>query len=96
MQGIILGCTEIGLLVSDKDSPVPLFDTTALHAQAAVEQLPVDHLPGHGCRRVARHPPQQLAQPAYRRRVGQAVLRALDQFFRSRPGARAATWVVPP
>ncbi len=32
---------------------------------------------------------QQLAQPVYRRRVGQAILRALDQFFRSRPGARA-------
>jgi aspartate racemase len=38
-QGIILGCTEIGLLVSDKDSPVPLFDTTALHAQAAVDWM---------------------------------------------------------
>jgi aspartate racemase len=39
VQGIILGCTEIGLLVSDKDSPVPLFDTTALHAQAAVDWM---------------------------------------------------------
>jgi aspartate racemase len=36
-QGIILGCTEIGLLVSPKDSPVPLFDTTPIHAQAAAE-----------------------------------------------------------
>ena len=36
-QGIILGCTEIGLLVRPEDSPVPLFDTTAIHAQAAVE-----------------------------------------------------------
>jgi aspartate racemase len=36
-QGIILGCTEIGLLVSQADSPVPLFDTTRIHAQAAVE-----------------------------------------------------------
>ncbi|MBM3535340.1 MAG: AMIN domain-containing protein [Alphaproteobacteria bacterium] len=33
---------------------------------------------------------QQLAQAAYRRRLGQAVLRALDQFFRSRPGAARA------
>ncbi|GAA3700299.1 aspartate/glutamate racemase family protein [Sphingomonas cynarae] len=33
---IILGCTEIMLLVSDEDSAVPLFDTTTLHAQAAV------------------------------------------------------------
>lgn len=36
-QGIILGCTEIGLLVTPEDSPVPLFDTTALHAARAVE-----------------------------------------------------------
>lgn len=36
-QGIILGCTEIGLLVQDEDSPVPLFDTTRIHALAAVE-----------------------------------------------------------
>ena len=35
--GIILGCTEIGLLVGPDDSPVPIFDTTPLHAQAAVE-----------------------------------------------------------
>ena len=36
-QGIILGCTEIGLLVSRADAPVPLFDTTQLHATAAVD-----------------------------------------------------------
>ncbi len=36
-QGIILGCTEIGLLVQQADSRVPLFDTTRLHAEAAVE-----------------------------------------------------------
>ena len=36
-EGIILGCTEIGLLVHDQDSPVPLFDTTRIHAEAAVE-----------------------------------------------------------
>jgi len=35
--GIILGCTEIGLLVSSEDSPVPLFDTAALHARAAAD-----------------------------------------------------------
>lgn len=34
-QGIILGCTEIGLLVGENDASVPLFDTTALHARAA-------------------------------------------------------------
>jgi aspartate racemase len=36
-QGIILGCTEIGLLVKPEDSPVTLFDTTLIHAQQAVE-----------------------------------------------------------
>jgi aspartate racemase len=36
-QGIILGCTEIGLLVKQEDSPVPLFDTTEIHAKAAVK-----------------------------------------------------------
>lgn len=36
-EGIILGCTEIGLLVDDGDSRVPLFDTTKIHAVAAVE-----------------------------------------------------------
>ena len=36
-QGIILGCTEIGLLVKPEDSSVPLFDTTEIHAQAAVK-----------------------------------------------------------
>jgi aspartate racemase len=36
-EGIILGCTEIGLLVQDQDCRVPLFDTTRIHAEAAVE-----------------------------------------------------------
>jgi aspartate racemase len=36
-QGIILGCTEISLLVGAQDSPVPVFDTTAIHARAAAE-----------------------------------------------------------
>jgi aspartate racemase len=35
-QGIILGCTEIGQLVNQEDTPIPLFDTTWIHAQAAV------------------------------------------------------------
>ena len=35
-EGIILGCTEIMLLVGPEDSPVPLFDTTAIHVQAAL------------------------------------------------------------
>lgn len=36
-QAIILGCTEISLLVDARDSTVPLFDTTAIHARAAAE-----------------------------------------------------------
>jgi aspartate racemase len=36
-QGILLGCTEIDLLVGEGDASVPVFDTTALHARAAVE-----------------------------------------------------------
>jgi len=36
-QGIILGCTEIGLLVQQDDCRVPLFDTTRIHAEAAAE-----------------------------------------------------------
>lgn len=36
-EGIILGCTEIELLVADGDSTVPLFPTARLHVQAAVE-----------------------------------------------------------
>jgi aspartate racemase len=35
-QAVILGCTEIAMLVSQQDTPVPLYDTTALHAQKAV------------------------------------------------------------
>lgn len=36
-EAIIAGCTEIGMLVSQEDTAVPLFDTTAIHAEAAVE-----------------------------------------------------------
>jgi aspartate racemase len=36
-QAIILGCTEITLLVAQPDATVPLFDTTAIHAEVAVE-----------------------------------------------------------
>jgi aspartate racemase len=36
-EGIILGCTEIGLLVREEDIPVPVFDTMEIHARAAVE-----------------------------------------------------------
>jgi aspartate racemase len=36
-EGIILGCTEIGLLINPDDVHVPVFDTTILHARAAVD-----------------------------------------------------------
>jgi amino-acid racemase len=36
-EGILLGCTEIDLLVGPADAPVPVFDTTRLHAERAVE-----------------------------------------------------------
>jgi len=36
-EGIILGCTEIELLISAQDSPVPVFPTTRLHVEAAVD-----------------------------------------------------------
>ena len=37
-EGLILGCTEIGLLIHPEDSPIPVFDTTAIHARAAAER----------------------------------------------------------
>lgn len=37
-EGIILGCTEIGLLITQEDVVVPVFDTTVIHAITAVEQ----------------------------------------------------------
>ena len=37
-QGVILGCTEIGLLLKQQDCALPLFDTTRIHARAAVDK----------------------------------------------------------
>jgi aspartate racemase len=37
-QAIILGCTEISLLVRPEDFPIPVFDTTAIHARRAVDR----------------------------------------------------------
>jgi aspartate racemase len=37
-QGVILGCTEIPMLVRPGDADIPLIDTTAIHAQAALER----------------------------------------------------------
>lgn len=36
-QGVILGCTEIQMLIKQEDTPLPVFDTTTLHALAAVD-----------------------------------------------------------
>ena len=36
-EGVILGCTEIPMIIGAKESPVPVFDTTAIHAAAAVD-----------------------------------------------------------
>jgi len=38
-QGVILGCTEIGLLISQKDCDIKVFDTTKIHASKAVEVM---------------------------------------------------------
>ena len=37
VEGVILGCTEIPLLIKDSDIHIPLFDTTKIHAESAVE-----------------------------------------------------------
>jgi aspartate racemase len=44
-EAIILGCTEIMLLVGAEDSPVPLYDTTGLHAEAAVARALAPRVP---------------------------------------------------
>ena len=36
-EGVILGCTEIGLLIHQSDFSVPVFDTTVIHAKKAVQ-----------------------------------------------------------
>ncbi len=36
-EGVILGCTEIGLLIKDGDSQIPVFDTPVIHAEATVD-----------------------------------------------------------
>ncbi|MGE6392538.1 amino acid racemase [uncultured Psychrobacter sp.] len=38
-EGVILGCTEVGLLITQDDSLIPVFDTTVIHAAAAVRFL---------------------------------------------------------
>ncbi|AXC50754.1 amino acid racemase [Paracoccus suum] len=43
-QGVVLGCTEIPLLVSATDTDIPVFDTTELHCQAAIKMAIGDDL----------------------------------------------------
>ncbi|MBO1418810.1 aspartate/glutamate racemase family protein [Streptomyces sp. FH025] len=42
-EGIVLGCTEIELLIRPEDSPVPVFPTTRLHAEAAIDAALAGH-----------------------------------------------------
>jgi len=42
-QGVILGCTEITMLIGAEDARVPLFDTTALHVQAAADWMTAEN-----------------------------------------------------
>jgi len=41
-EAVILGCTEIGLLIQQEQTKIPLYDTTAIHAQIAVEKALAD------------------------------------------------------
>lgn len=41
-EGVILGCTEIGMLIDDDSSPLPTYDTTDLHARALFERALAD------------------------------------------------------
>jgi len=59
-QGIIAGCTEITLLVNQSDVSVPLFDTTAIHALAAVERA----LEGESTDSARRDPAKEKSLPA--------------------------------
>jgi aspartate racemase len=60
-EAVLFGCTEIDLLVGPEDSPVPVFDTTRLHAERAVElALATDVAPGHRSRPGATFQTKQL------------------------------------
>lgn len=53
-QAIILGCTEISLLVDSSDASVPLFDTTAIHARAAAQEALATDVQSEGDREALR------------------------------------------
>ena len=72
--GVILGCTEIGLLIGDEDVPVPTFDTARIHAVAAVERALDDQasetttvdVPGNVDRRLILPIPEERSPPGRR------------------------------
>ena len=73
-QGVILGCTEIGLLLRPEDAPIPLFDTASIHAEAAadyaLEAGAFSSGPPDGSRRNGRRPARRsrgTASPEGRR-----------------------------
>jgi aspartate racemase len=41
---LVLGCTEVGMLLNERNSPLPMFDTTLIHADAAVN-FALGHVP---------------------------------------------------
>ena len=59
VDGVILGCTEFGLLVNQEDLPIPMFDTAELHAKAAMDFALA---PEHGGFRSVRSEPRGFGQ----------------------------------
>lgn len=60
-ESILFGCTEIDLLVGSQDAPVPVFDTTRLHAQRAVELA----LNANVSRQSCPGEPKHMSEPAH-------------------------------
>jgi aspartate racemase len=60
-QGVVLGCTEISMLIGDGDVPVPVFDTARLHAEAAALHALADDAPSSPAADGSRTPMPQRA-----------------------------------
>jgi aspartate racemase len=73
-QGVILGCTEIELLIGPADSPVPVFPTTRLHVEAALDASLAG--PPTGAALPAYAPPETGQPASTRASASGAVLRA--------------------
>jgi hypothetical protein len=85
-EAVILGCTEIGLLVGVDDCRVPVFDTTRVHAEAAV---------ANACRRVATGGKCELLHWAYAgASVGQLAMDFFDDHVFAFHGPRGGQAVV--